>query len=409
MTIIVIRREEKITTYDNNTKNMKKNLDTIILFAFFMGVFTILMYSVHTDMQAHIKHIVDINNNEKSYPPNFAFYWLVNILSGFSDKYMRPVTILLMSVVSVIKYIVSKRIIAELNPSVFFEQSHSRILNLIAISLFFCFAIPDPYSFLILNKMYLGRFAPIVWHNSTTIMLFPFAILLFWRQLKVFESVDNLKIRDVIILNVLVFLNIVIKPSFIFVYAPVTLLFILKNTTKYSIRKTLLILTPIVTAAIIIALQYFLIYILQIGSIQEERSSIALSYPFTVISTWIPKWYVPISLLLSFTLPIYTMIFYKEIFKFKPFIYSLHLTITGIIISAIIIEEGPRMYHGNFGWQNVICSYLLFLSTLSFLAPKFISANSRSKKDIIALVILTLHVLSGILYLTKIISTKSFS
>jgi hypothetical protein len=185
-------------------QSMRNRFDLLLLFIFCVCVFTFITRYVSTDINDHLKHIEDINANKTSYPANFGYYLIVNLLSGLLDsvKVNLPNTaIMLLSIVSVMKYAISKRIIES---SIKAKKKFSaKSLTLIALSLFFCFAIPDPFSIFVLNKFYLGRFVPFVWHNSTTIFLFPFAIMLFWKQIKVLNPSYKYSINDILILNIL--------------------------------------------------------------------------------------------------------------------------------------------------------------------------------------------------------------
>jgi len=364
---------------------------------------------VPTDIIAHINHALKINSNESSYPANFLFYFLLNLFSGFSNNepLIYSVTIVLLSLATLAKYIISKKIILGLILKDKIETHYNKTC-LIALGLFFCFAIPDPFSLFVLKKMYLAKFAPMVWHNSTTIFLFPFAILLFWKQIKFLDLSYEVRFKDVFLINILVVMNLAIKPSFIFTYAPVTFFLLLSRFRVDTIKNVILSLTPIFTSGLFILVQYYLLFNLQQGSIQEESSGILISTPFEALSHWVPLWFIPISLFLSFSLPIFSMIIFKEIIKYRPFYYSLSLTIVGLIISAFIMESGPRMYHCNFMWQNVICSYLLLLSTVSFLVPKFLNKDQKSKKMVLLKVLFLVHSLAGILYLIKIFFTRNY-
>ncbi|MGB0880999.1 MAG: hypothetical protein ACPGTO_10570 [Polaribacter sp.] len=315
--------------------------------------------------------------------------------------------IILLSSATVAKYFLSKKIIFRLTKKNKL-QPRTQGIYYIFFGLFFCFAIPDPFSYFVLNKMYLGRFVPVVWHNSTTILLFPFAILLFWKQLKIIDSVHKTTLSEILVINILVIINVLIKPSFLFVYMPVTFIFLLKNFKINKLKSLFLKLTPLFTGTVIIIAQYYLLFILQKGTGQHKSSSVEISQPFEVLNSWIPTWFIPISLLLSFALPIFSLFFYKEILKYKPFLYALCLTIFGILISAFLKETEDRMLHGNFMWQNIICAYLLFLATISFLIPKFFGNNLRSKKIIFLKGLFFAHALSGILYILKMTITLNY-
>lgn len=386
--------------------DFKKHLDYIILFVFCACVFTYVIFFTNSDIPDHIGHILKINSTDTSYPPNFVFYFGVNLFSAFSSSklLMYGVTVVLLSAASLAKYALSKSIILDLNRHYVFEKGK---LTLLALGLFLCFAIPDPYSVLVLKKMYLGRLAPIAWHNSTTIMVFPFAIWLFWKQLKVFDVSYKATRKDIQILTLLVIGNILIKPSFIFVYIPVTFFFLLNKIKVEGIKRFLFNLVPIITGGLFIVVQYFLIYFLQKGSIQEEPSSVVISAPFEAFSLFVPLWYLPVAFVLSLALPILSIILYREILKYKPFIYSLMLTVAGVALSACVMESGPRMLHGNFMWQNIICTFLLMLSTVSFLASRF--HDLKSKRTIALLAVFLIHTLSGILYLVKMVLTTSYN
>ena len=86
------------------------------------------------------------------------------------------------------------------------------------------------------------------------------------------------------------------------------------------------------------------------------------------------------------------------------------MTILGILISAFIMEDGGRELDGNFLWQNTICSFLLFFSTISFLITKFFKKKRGSKvKEKITIILFFLHSISGFIYLIKIALTFNYN
>ena len=386
--------------------NFFNYLDHLLVFVFCVLVFNFLTEHVGTDINVHLEQIIKINSGEAPYPPNFLYYFIVNLFSGFSSQKesLFQVGIVILALATTAKYSISTHIIAHYSKQ---HQLTLKQVKFIALLLFCCFAIPDGYNVIVLKKMYLGRLVPTVWHNSTTIFLFPFALLLFWKQLKVFQH-PTPSAKALMLLNALVVVNILIKPSFLFVYLPVTALLLLKQFRVQHFKKLLLSLTPMLTGGTLILLQYALIYALNFGSFQPETSSVTISTPFELWAKWVPMWYIPIAFLFSLTLPIATMVAYKAIFKFQPFVYALCLSIAGIVLAAFVMETGPRMLHGNFMWQNVICTYCLFLTTILFLIPKFFGNNPIPKTVKVLGVILLLHSLSGIAYLTNIAYTLSY-
>ena len=389
-----------------------QHLDVIGLFIFCLAFFYYLIINVRTDITTHIEQIRRININAAHYPANFLFYLIVNLLSGFGQvKILNLVAVIVLSAAAVLKYSLSKEFIVSLNPA----QKQEIILRkntpfiLIALALFFCFAIPDPFSLFVLKKVYLSKFVPMVWHNSTSIFLFPFAILLYWKQLKMFNAKNHVNAKEIIIINILVVLNLLIKPSFIFAYAPVTFFFLLhKKNVIHNLKIWFIQLTPVITTVVVLILQYYFIYVKQDGSFFYEKSELAIGLPFQLLLQFVPWWFIPFSFIFSYALVLFTVVSYKEILRYTPFFYALALTVFAIFISAFVIETGPRALHGNFLWQNVICTYLLFLATIAFLTPKLLNKQHWSIKDKVLVGLFTAHACAGILYPLKIVITTSY-
>lgn len=362
-------------------------------------MFYFLVSYLDTDIEIHLEQILEINLKNKEYPPNFLYYLTVSFFSGFTTNpsILSLVAIILLSAATAVKYLISKKII-------YFLASKDCVPNKqmvvsIAILLMICFSIPD---FIFLNRFYLGKFVPNIWHNSTTIFLFPFALWLFWEQLAVLMNPNKLVKKKIILISILMVINTIIKPSFLLPFIPVSLIFIFLYHKKW-----LLNITPFIIGLIAICVLYFYIYSLQLGNIEEATNTIAISSPFLALSKWIPLWYLPISFIMSFAFPLAVFIIYnKQILKYPPFVFASTLTLFGLFISAFLIEEGPRKFHCNFMWQNVICTYLLFLTTVAFLFPKI--SNTKSKKLKIIISIFGLHVIGGVVYICKMYITFSY-
>jgi hypothetical protein len=381
-----------------------------IVFTLSVGIFYGLFISITPDLNTHVGQIVKINSNEISYPPNFLYYFLVNLFSGFSKnlEILSTVAIFLLSGAVTAKYIITIKMLEEFS-GVNTNNINKKLITLFAFILVFSFAIPDFYNLFFLKNLYLGRIVPNVWHNSTTIFLFPFALMLFWKQFNLIKSASTPSFKDIVALSLLVVLNALIKPSFLFVLIPVTSIWIILKYELKNFKKILIVFLPLVIGVLVIGILSLAIYVFQAGSFQEESSSIFLSGFFEGLGQWIPAWYIPISLVMSYILPLFVLLIFKrKLLEYKPFLFALFLTLTGLMISALFMESGPRSSHGNFMWQNVICCYLLLLTTMSFLIAKW-DKIKRNSKTLIGIKILILgHFLAGIIYLIKIFYTGSF-
>ncbi len=387
-----------------------EKLINISVFTLSIGIFSGLFLYIPTDLQAHIEQIISINLDEATYPPNFLYYFLVNLFSGFSKNTVIIsviATVLLSSAVTA-KYIITKKILVEISV----ESSkfvNKQLINFLAFILIFSFAIPDVFNLFILKALYLTRIVPNVWHNSTTIFLFPFALLLFWEQFKILKRDSTPTFEETFYVTVLIVINALIKPSFLFVFIPVTGMWIFLKYEFKNFKKMFIFYLPLVIGVLLIGFLTLSIYFFQAGSFQKESSSIVVSGFFEGLRNWIPAWYIPISLTISFILPLVVLISFKRsLLEHKPFLFALCLTVTGILISSLFIETGPRRSHGNFMWQNVICCYLLLLATLSYLIPRWNKMKRKSKTLMGIKIILLGHFLSGIIYFIKIFVTGSY-
>lgn len=376
-------------------------LITLIAYSIFHFTFS---EQINVDLIAHLDQIKKINDGEAIYPTNFFYYFFVNLFNDFISLETMATFVLTAAVVG--KQWVSKHIIKAINPNL--EKNYTTpALFTLYMALFFFFAIPDIYGYFTLKSMYITRFVPLAWHNSTTLFVFPFAILLFWKQWVLLQQEKFLEFKYLLPVYLLIVLNIIIKPSFLFAYLPATGIFILPRLSFKKIKHSLLLLSPLILGAGAIILQSILIYSLELGSFQSANSSIRLSTPFESTRLWNPTWYLPIMFIGSYLLSIVAWL-YTPLFRKHPFIrYTLLFIFFAFLIGGFLIEEGPRMKHGNFMWQIHICSYLLATSTIAVLVPSLLSkSKERLSKANLLKVILLLHSMSGMLYIIRYFVTQ---
>lgn len=178
-------------------------ISSTLLFACFFYMYKFLLDKNFGDIIVHFTHSVAISKGEKQYPPNFLLYWITNFGNTIASKKIIFITIISLSIC--LKYIVSYIIIKK---ETLIKNSH--LILVMSFSLLFIFSLPSLSIYR--NQFYLGNFATLTWHNSTTIFLMPFSILLYYF---VFNVTPNK--TTIFITTVLILLNIFIKPSFLFV------------------------------------------------------------------------------------------------------------------------------------------------------------------------------------------------
>jgi len=384
----------------NNTD--KKNFVIPIVFFFFLCSFCLIYISLNTDLGAHVRFARSMSAGEIPYSGNFLFYWLVNVFSFFGKRVFLTVASLcfLLATASTIRYYLAQNYINKiLNLSNNNEYNYWTSV-IIALSLMFVFVIPFP-SIILTNSFYGGNFVPNIWHNSTTIFLFPFAILLFYFSYK--QLIDYENKRNILIVF-LVALNIFIKPSFFFVIAFIYPFFLL---VKYKLSERFWIsIIPIAFGLLLLFFEFVAIYRTnnQLGS---ESSSIVIK-PFYVYTVYSKLSLLPLSLIFSLFFPIvYTLFNYKKIINTWSFWYTLVSFIFSIAIFLLLTETGPRATHGNFYWQVVISSWLCFFVTIASLL-KDSNFKSLTNKEKFLFGTYSLHILLGIVYFFRLFISKTY-
>jgi hypothetical protein len=377
----------------------------IIQISLLILIYYYFTFIIDSDIADHAKYVSNYAIYTIAIPANFLYYFVVYLFSFFSSNstVLCWVSVGVLTFATLFKYVLVKKIISsELAAS---YTNPILLSSLVSFSLLFAFSLP---SLLIFKGLYCSlSLSPNVWHNSTTIFVMPFVILLFWTSLK---QLKEFQVKRLFLITVLIITTVLIKPSFIFVFVVAYPIFLFK---KQLFSKLFWInLIPIFLAFLIIIVEYYFIYV---ESPAEDKSSIAIDL-FYIINTryahgnWIYVIAVFLSTLVSgFLFPIVLLYRNSKLFKEEMIQFAILCSIIGIIIGSTLYETGYRSLHGNLGWQNVMCSFLLFLvCTLQLL--KLIEANPlRWKAYRIEISMFALHFLFGILYFFKVLVTASYS
>jgi hypothetical protein len=222
----------------------------------------------------------------------------------------------------------------------------------------FAFSLPT-------NHIFLGQEPPNVFHNSTTIFLMPFALLLFY------SSAQYLRTRSTSWLYAsagLALLNVLAKPSFVFaviVVLPIAALIRFRGSRELWRAWGLTAFMGLLVVA-----QYFYIY--KTGSDDKLREAAGLTTavpshvridPFHVWSFYSAS--IPLSFLASFAFPLVALAVYgRRLWEYDLVRYAFALLGVSLLIFILFTETGSREFDGNFGWQVIVSSYIAFLVTL---------------------------------------------
>ncbi len=209
------------------------NLISIII-VFFLSYyfFNFIWDNLKTDLTIHASFVQEIHDGIRAYPANFLYYLTINLLSFFNPSNLKFATIVTLSLALLFKFLITKNILRELLP---FTKEKDIVINLIAFSLLIIIGLPT-FPFIFSNFLYIGSYSANVWHNSTTIFAMPFVLLLFWQS---YKQILEYKFVRLFYILLLIILNILIKPSFLFaiiVVYPLLLLLVFKFSKSFWIN-----------------------------------------------------------------------------------------------------------------------------------------------------------------------------
>jgi len=392
--------------------NKNKLISSILFILLFIAFYGILkaIPADYNDIHDHAAFARQMCTGEIPYTGNFLVYLLVNMFSFFTTNvtFTEVSLCLLLAFAGTYRYQLSfNKINQALKSDIPTNQSVNHSTNqlcvhLLAISLLFVFVIPIPSYFLGDYFMYIGNYAPNVWHNSTILFLFPFALVLFelsYKQLQSFEAKRNWWILGLVVLNLF------IKPSFFLVFIcayPVMLLI------QYGFRKQFWLgIIPLAVGMAVLIIQYIVIYKIS-GPAANDSSSVVFLPFYKNPELNQDMINIPFALIFSLFFPlIYVVLNIKRLYINRLFLYTLLSFVFSVLIFFLISETGRRASHGNYYWQIVITAWLCFFVTLLSLLKDF-RHEGKTVKNVLLLCVFGIHVLMGVIYFVRILVTGSY-
>jgi hypothetical protein len=373
----------------------------LLLFAAYYSLLKVIPAD-YNDIHDHAAFARQMCTGQIPYTGNFLVYLLVNVFSFFSARVAATEISLcfLLAFAGVCRFYLSQDRIEDIAG----KKSRSRnplsywSTVLFAFSMLFVFAIPVPSYFSDDYFMYIGNFVPNVWHNSTILFLFPFAMLLFelsYKQLQDYEARRNGWI------SLLIILNLFIKPSYFFVFIsvyPLMLLF------KYKFKKEFWYsIIPLVVGFVLLVLEYWIIY--KTGKPSDKGASSVVFLPFYRNPEFAEFNLMPVSMVFSILFPLlYCLLNIPKVIKSQVFWYTLLSFVVSVLIYLFVSESGPRASHGNFYWQIVICTWFCFFVSLLALL-KDLKLEGKTAKNRLLLATYSIHVVLGVIYFVRMLVT----
>lgn len=361
-----------------------------ILFLLFVRLITV-QFTDGPDYAVHVK-IIDQFISGTFYVPHPGFhistYWLSKITT---IPYIYIVPFFIASII-ITTILITKKVLIYISPGIRYPILY--IFFAITINIVIAIYIP----FFSQNK-YLGQWSPNIWHNPTMTLLKPFALLgflgvaLFLKDENIFDHVL------LILISLCLVVGTYIKPSFIICFLPTIALFsLIYRFKQYRLYfKLFLICLP---SILLLIYQFHETYNFNTTE-SYFHDKIILTW-FGVTKSYTKSLTVSTMLVLAFPLSIFVFV-NKHIKQNTPLLLSWILTIVSFFISGIFAEQG------KFGWgafisSYIICLFILYVFSLAEYLTWFVAFKKNMLKIIVVGIILSLHVVSGIIYFNGLLN-----
>ncbi len=254
---------------------------------------------------------------------------------------------------------------------------------------------------------YNGTIIGVVYHNTTYIMLAPFALLAVLLFYRVWHSLSScLDLRTWSVYTALLTIATSFKASLVFAFAPALLVLLiidLFRTRGKNLRWEFVLGCSVLPSIALCVIQAGVLF-------SGEESGIRLI--FTVPFEWrLMKWGVfnkdnILGLLRSFVFVVSVGVLLRR-YTWRTFRYRFSLLLFAVSMAEalLLVESGDRLYHGNLWWGAFICFWVFLLESVSVWLQAYRDYHIRkSDSDLgfrvtVCGAMLAWHIVSGVYYL----------
>ncbi len=246
------------------------------------------------------------------------------------------------------------------------------------------------------NKVYVGVWSPNPWHNPTYIFAKPFVLLTFVLSISFIDKIfidKKSNFRNAILLALFVLIGTWAKPSFYISFLPAIAILVCVRwwQKKLDWQQVCLIAICMMPAVLVMwgiskavyqtdsATNTLIISLAEAWKMHTKQIGLAVisagAFPLFVVAMHIRK--LPTMLLLAF-------INY----------------VIAFLVFYCLAESGNRMVHANFGWTYMFALFILFFACIQHFLFKW---QASKPMYYIAMLLLVLHLYSGLQYFSKIV------
>lgn len=216
---------------------------------------------------------------------------------------------------------------------------------------------------------YIGTLNGTIYHNTTYIMLAPFALLSMLCFYRAWQGMDTgLDVRAWLVYTVLLTLSTAFKASFVFAFAPALLLLLFADLVKTrgkNLKREILMGCSVLPSIGLCLLEATILFTPESGGgLQLIFSVDPINFENGVISWGIFSEAARRGLLRSLVFVAAAAVLLGR-FAWKHFRYRFSLLTFGMAMAEalLIVERGERMGHANLWWGPFICYWVLLLES----------------------------------------------
>lgn len=272
-------------------------------------------------------------------------------------------------------------------------------------------------------QRYIGYQSPSIWHNSTYIVMKPLALASFLLYLFIADKYGKEKcIKSSIAFALLLALCTATKTSFIFVFAPAALCFLIADlAVGISWKKVLLTALTVVPSVFVILWQEVVLF----G--EETGNSIVIDFGYTVYQRAEKPYF---TMILSALFPVLVFLFNiipvladtikdfrkKEgVLTHREFLISWTIWFFGAVELLFLRESGARENDANFSWGYDFALFVLFIVSIRYFIRNLRDRNFLFKKKwlqivygVVMMVILSYHAYCGVYFFIELLSGTTY-
>lgn len=257
---------------------------------------------------------------------------------------------------------------------------------------------------------YQGTITGTIYHNTTYIMLAPFALLAVLWFYRAWQGIDGkINLRDWLIYTLLLTAATAFKANLIFAFAPALLVLLIADfirTRAQNIGNEVLMGCSVFPGVGLCILEATVLF-------TEEGSGLRLIFT-TEFDRHAMLWGVfnePALLGLVRSLPFVAavaLLLRRQAFSSFRYKFSLFMFAIAMAEALLLVEGGERLYHANLWWGPFICFWVLWLESVGIFFKQLL-AKPQSAGPLVCGAALSWHIISGVCYLVRLMQGISYN